>query len=203
MNPSVLEIKKTYRSSGIGESLRKENNDIGSKSPKLQSRVLAPVVPPHGQSLSLGKVRPGLGPVNCYRGTLDWDDKCRLEVVEEHSPSPSPSPTAVTPSLCGPSLCKSRPVSPGDKTSFVSQLTTVAKNVLAPIKLGSQEGTKSKEPQNKGSEEKQAPKVGKGDTPLVGRVTVVGAIVTQNPASSSLDKAATGSSPPKCDHKGL
>lgn len=203
MNPSVLGINKTFKPSGIGESLRKESNDIGSKSPKLQPRVLAPVVPPHGQPLSLGKVRQGLGPVNCYRGTLDWDDKCRLEVVEEHSPSPSPSPTAVTPSLCGPSLCKSRPVSPGDKTSFVSQLTTVAKNVLAPIKLGSQEGTKSKDLQSKGAEEKQAAIVGKCDALTGGRVTLGGAIVTQSPASSSLDKAAIGSSAPKYDHKGL
>ncbi|KAK7929983.1 hypothetical protein WMY93_006378 [Mugilogobius chulae] len=185
------------KSGGMGESLRKESNDIGTKSPKLQPRVLAPVVPPHGQPLSLGKVRQGLGPVNCYRGTLDWEDKCRLEVVEEHSPSPSPSPTAVTPSLCGPSLCKSRPVSPGDKTSFVSQLTTVAKNVLAPMKLGSQEGTKSKEQTSKGAEEKQVGIVGKCDSSSGVRVTVATAVVTQSPAGSPLEKSATGSTQPK------
>ncbi|KAJ0050609.1 hypothetical protein NL108_005011 [Boleophthalmus pectinirostris] len=197
VDKNMLGMNKTLKSSGMGESLRKESNDIGSKSPKLQPRVLAPVVPPHGQPLSLGKVRQGLGSVNCYRGTLDWEDKCRLEVVEEHSPSPSPSPTAVTPSLCGPSLCKSRPVSPGDKTSFVSQLTTVAKNVLAPIKLGSQEGTKSKEQQSKGAEEKQVGTGGRGDSSSGGRVTVGTTVVTQSPASSPLEKAATGSSPPK------
>lgn len=204
MNASVLGMNKTFKPSGLGESLRKtsvETNDlkteISSKSPKLQPRVLAPVVPPHGPSLSLGKVRQGLGSVNCYRGTLDWEDKCRLEVVEEHSPSPSPSPTGVSPSLCGPSLCKSRPVSPGDKTSFVSQLTTVAKNVLGPIKLGSQEVTKSREQQGKGAEEKQGGAAGKCDPPPGGRVPVGTAVVTQSPASSPLDKAATGSSPPK------
>lgn len=169
--------------------------DVASKSPKLPSRILAPVVPPHGQPLSLAKVRQGLGPVNCYRGTLDWEDKCRLEVVEEHSPSPSPSPTAVTPSLCGPSLCKSRPVSPGEKTSFVSQLTNVAKNVLGPIKIGSQEASKSRDQQVKASEEKQGG-AGKGD-PGTGRAHSGASTATQSPAGSNLDKAATGSGPPK------
>ncbi|XP_038569579.1 microtubule-associated serine/threonine-protein kinase 1 [Micropterus salmoides] len=200
-----LSMSKTFKPSGMGDNLRKagaessdsRTPDLGSKSPKLPARILAPVVPPHGQQLSLGKVRQGLGPVNCYRGTLDWEDKCRLEVVEEHSPSPSPSPTAVTPSLCGPSLCKSRPVSPGEKTSFVSQLTTVAKNVLGPIKLGSQEGAKSKEQQIKATEEKQGGTAGKSDTPAGGRVVVGAAVVTQSPAGSPLEKAATGSSPPK------
>lgn len=197
-----LSMNKSFKPSGIGDSLRKADSsdsrtpDLSSKSPKLPARVLAPVVPPHGQPLSLGKVRQGLGPVNCYRGTLDWEDKCRLEVVEEHSPSPSPSPTGVTPSLCGPSLCKSRPVSPGDKTSFVSQLTTVAKNVLGPIKLGSQEGAKSKEQQTKAAEEKHGGTVGKSDTPAGGRVALGAAVVTQSPAGSPLEKA-TGSSPPK------
>ncbi|XP_074541072.1 microtubule-associated serine/threonine-protein kinase 1-like isoform X2 [Halichoeres trimaculatus] len=195
-------IGKSFKPSGVGDSLRKAESsdsrtqDISPKSPKLPARILAPVVPPHGQPLSLGKVRQGLGPVNCYRGTLDWEDKCRLEVVEEHSPSPSPSPTAVTPSLCGPSLCKSRPVSPGDKTSFVSQLTTVAKNVLGPIKLGSQEGAKSKE-QSKAAEEKQGGAAGKSDTPAGGRAALGAAVVTQSPAGSPLERGATGSTPPK------
>ncbi|XP_027139142.1 microtubule-associated serine/threonine-protein kinase 1 isoform X2 [Larimichthys crocea] len=203
---SPLSMNKTFKPSGMGDGLRKagaesadsRTPDLGSKSPKLPARILAPVVPPHGQSLSLGKVRQGLGAVNCYRGTLDWDEKCRLEVVEEHSPSPSPSPTAVTPSLCGPSLCKSRPVSPGEKTSFVSQLTTVAKNVLGPMKLGSQDGAKSKDQQTKAAaaaEEKQGGAAGKSDPPAGGRAGVGAAVVTQSPAASPLEKA--GSIPPK------
>ncbi|XP_041838457.1 microtubule-associated serine/threonine-protein kinase 1 isoform X3 [Melanotaenia boesemani] len=198
-----LSINKAFKSSSMGESLRKADSndsrtpDLGSKSPKLPARVLAPVVPPHGGPISLSKVRQGLGSVNCYRGTLDWEDKCRLEVVEEHSPSPSPSPTAVTPSLCGPSLCKSRPVSPGDKTSFVSQLTTVAKNVLGPIKLGSQEGAKSKDQQTKASEEKQSSVAGKSDTPAGARAVSSAAVVTQSPAGSPFEKTAAGSSFPK------
>ncbi|XP_054634282.1 microtubule-associated serine/threonine-protein kinase 1 isoform X3 [Dunckerocampus dactyliophorus] len=199
LTASPLTMRKVFKPSGMGDGLRKTENsdsrtsDLASSSPKLPARVLPPVVPPHGQSLTLSKVRQGLGAVNCYRGTLDWEDKCRLEVLEEHSPSPSPSPTGVTPSLCGPSLCKSRPVSPGDKTSFVSQLTTVAKNVLGPIKLGSQEGSKSKDPQTKAADEKQATTAGRYDPPAGGR----GLVVTQSPASSSLEKAASGGTPPK------
>ncbi|XP_077426052.1 microtubule-associated serine/threonine-protein kinase 1-like isoform X3 [Vanacampus margaritifer] len=196
---SPLALRKALKTSAMGDSLRKaesidsRTSDLSSKSPKLLSRILAPAVPPHGPQLSLGKVRQGLGPVNCYRGTLDWEDKCRLEVLEEHSPSPSPSPTSVTPSLCGPSLCKSRPVSPGDKTSFVSQLTTVAKNVLGPIKLGSQEGSRSKEQQSKAADDKQAATAGRSE-PAAGSRGLVAAM-TQSPASSSLEKAAQ----PKCD----
>ncbi|CAB1344482.1 unnamed protein product [Coregonus sp. 'balchen'] len=177
-------FKASSKPSGIvGESLRKngaENNgsprtsELGlrsPKSPKPPVRALAPAVPPHGQPLSLSKVRQGLGPVNCYRGTLDWEDKCRLEVVEEHSPSPSPSPTGVTPSLCAPSFCpgRSRPVSPGDKTSFVTQLTSAAKLVLGPIKGSmasqSQEGPKGKELKDmpKPGEEKQGASAGKSE----------------------------------------
>ncbi|XP_057699659.1 microtubule-associated serine/threonine-protein kinase 1 isoform X3 [Corythoichthys intestinalis] len=196
---SPLTLRKAFKPSGMGDSLRKSESgdsrtsDLSSKSPKLPARILAPAVPPHGPQLSLGKVRQGLGPVNCYRGTLDWDDKCRLEVLEEHSPSPSPSPTAVTPSLCGPSLCKSRPVSPGDKTSFVSQLTTVAKNVLGPIKLGSQEGSRSKEQQTKAADDKQPATAGRSD--LTGGSRGPVATVTHSPASSSIEKAHQ----PKCD----
>ncbi|XP_049577005.1 microtubule-associated serine/threonine-protein kinase 1 isoform X1 [Syngnathus scovelli] len=196
---SPLALRKAFKPSGMGDSLRKaestdsRTSDLSSKSPKLPARILAPAVPPHGPQLSLAKVRQGLGQVNCYRGTLDWEDKCRLEVLEEHSPSPSPSPTAVTPSLCGPSLCKSRPVSPGDKTSFVSQLTTVAKNVLGPIKLGSQEGSRSKEQQSKTVDDKQAATAARCDPAGGGRGLV--AAVTQSPASSSQEKAAQ----PKCD----
>lgn len=200
-----LSMSKTFKPSGAVDSHRKagaesgdsRTPDLGSKSPKLPARILAPVVPPHVQPLSLSKVRQGLGPVNCYRGTLDWEDKCRLEVVEEHSPSPSPSPTSVTPSLCGPSLCKSRPISPSEKTSFVSQLTTVAKNVLGPIKIGSQEVTKSKDQQTKAAEEKQGVATGKCDAATGSRGVVGAAVVTQSPAGSPLEKAVSGSSPLK------
>uniref|UniRef100_A0A8C8GHB3 non-specific serine/threonine protein kinase n=1 Tax=Oncorhynchus tshawytscha TaxID=74940 RepID=A0A8C8GHB3_ONCTS len=215
-------FKASVKPSGIvGESLRKngaENNgsprtsELGlrsPKSPKPPARALAPAVPPHGQPLSLGKVRQGLGPVNCYRGTLDWEDKCRLEVVEEHSPSPSPSPTGITPSLCAPSFCpgRSRPVSPGDKTSFVTQLTSAAKLVLGPIKGSmvsqSHEGPKGKELKDmpKPGEEKQGASAGKSEASsgLGVRMVGGGTTVAQSPANSvpQSDKANTGSHPPK------
>lgn len=194
-------LGRAFKPAAMADSLRKaaaENDsrtsDVGSKSPKLPARILAPAVPPHGQPLTLGKVRQGLGPVNCYRGTLDWEDKCRLEVVEEHSPSPSPSPTAVTPSLCGPSLCKSRPVSPGEKSSFVSQLTTVAKNVLGPMKIGSQEAARSREQQQtKMADDKQGGTATSGGRTAGGTTTVV----TQSPAASPLEKTTSSSVPPK------
>lgn len=219
---STSMFKASSKPSGIvGESLRKNgavNNgsprtsELGlrsPKSPKPPARALAPAVPPHGQPLSLGKVRQGLGPVNCYRGTLDWEDKCRLEVVEEHSPSPSPSPTGVTPSLCAPSFCpgRSRPVSPGDKTSFVTQLTSAAKLVLGPIKGSmvsqSQEGPKGKELKDmpKPGEEKQGASAGKSEASsgLGVRMVGGGTTVAQSPANSvpQSDKANTGSHPPK------
>ncbi|KAL1005771.1 hypothetical protein UPYG_G00063820 [Umbra pygmaea] len=198
----------------VGESLRKngaENNDsprtleLGLRSPKPPTRALAPAVPPHGQPLSMGKVRQGLGPVNCYRGTLDWEDKCRLEVVEEHSPSPSPSPTAIAPSLCTPSFCpgRTRLASPGDKTSFVTQLTSAAKSVLGPIKgsMASQEGPKGKELKDmpKTGEEKQGTTVGKSEASsgLCGRVVGVGTTATHSPVNSVSQPDKAGTNPPK------
>ncbi|XP_029014302.1 microtubule-associated serine/threonine-protein kinase 1-like isoform X2 [Betta splendens] len=58
------------------------------------------------------------------------EDKAHLEVLEENPTSPS---------------SKSRSMSPGDKSSFVTQLTSVAKTVLGPIKGASQEGPRSKD----------------------------------------------------------
>ncbi|KAJ8001701.1 hypothetical protein DPEC_G00172180 [Dallia pectoralis] len=204
---------------GVGESLRSngaESNDLprtlelglrSPKSPKPPSRALAPAVPPHCQPLSMGKVRQGLGPVNCYRGTLDWEDKCRLEVVEEHSPSPSPSPTGVTPSLCAPSFCpvRTRPASPGDKTSFVTQLTSAAKSVLGPIKgsmaTQSQEVPRGKEQRDmpRTGEEKQGTAAGKTESSSGLRTIGGGTPTAQHPVRSVtlFDKAAAGSNPPK------
>uniref|UniRef100_A0A6Q2X2D0 non-specific serine/threonine protein kinase n=1 Tax=Esox lucius TaxID=8010 RepID=A0A6Q2X2D0_ESOLU len=204
----------------VGEGLRKngaESNDSpitlelglrSPKSPKPPARALAPAVPPHGQPLSMGKARQGLGPVNCYRGTLDWEDKCRLEVVEEHSPSPSPSPTGVTPTLCAPSFCpgRTRPASPGDKTSFVTQLTSAAKSVLGPIKGSmasqSQELPRGKEQKDmpRAGEEKQGTAAGKSEASpgLCGRMVGGGTSVAQHAVHSvTPSEKAVGSSLPK------
>ncbi|MBN3283417.1 MAST1 kinase, partial [Polyodon spathula] len=66
--------------------------------------------------------------------TSEKKEKWFLEVVEEH-----------TTTISSPS--KPRPVSPGEKSSFVTQLASVAKNVLSPIKTSSPgpEGLKGKD----------------------------------------------------------
>eukprot|EP00064_Thunnus_orientalis_P005989 superscaffoldBa00000604_g6003 len=87
-----------------------------------------------------------------YRGAKE--ERAHLEVLEENPMSPSSN-------AASPCSSKSRPVSPGDKASFVTQLTSVAKTVLAPIKGGgSQEGTKAKDT-SKSSEEKRGTTAGK------------------------------------------
>lgn len=86
-----------------------------------------------------------------YRGAKE--ERAHLEVLEENPMSPSSN-------AASPCSSKSRPVSPGDKASFVTQLTSVAKTVLAPMKGGSQEGAKTKDA-SKSSEEKRGNTAGK------------------------------------------
>ncbi|XP_053707328.1 microtubule-associated serine/threonine-protein kinase 1-like isoform X2 [Synchiropus splendidus] len=78
---------------------------------------------------------------------ISKEERSHLEVLEENPMSPSSN-------AASPCSSKSRPVSPGDKSSFVTQLTTVAKTVLGPMKGASQEGAKLKD--SKSSEEKRA-----------------------------------------------
>ncbi|KAM7372420.1 hypothetical protein PAMP_009587 [Pampus punctatissimus] len=92
-----------------------------------------------------------------YRGAKE--EKAHLEALEENPMSPSSN-------AASPCSSKSRPVSPGDKTSFVTQLTSVAKTVLAPMKVVSQEGAKAKDT-SKSSEEKRASIAGKPETSTV------------------------------------
>ncbi|XP_061568361.1 microtubule-associated serine/threonine-protein kinase 1-like isoform X1 [Cololabis saira] len=83
------------------------------------------------------------------------EERAYLEVLEENPASPlSNAPS--------PSSSKSRAVSPGDKASFVTQLTSVAKTVLGPMKAGSQEGGKAKDA-SKSSEEKKGSAAGKAE----------------------------------------
>ncbi|KAK5885476.1 hypothetical protein CesoFtcFv8_019181 [Champsocephalus esox] len=85
---------------------------------------------------------------NSYRGGKE--ERAHLEVLEENPTSPS-SPS--------PSSNKPRPMSPGEKASFVTQLTTVAKTVL---KGGAPEGARGKDTVVKTSEEKKG-NVGKAE----------------------------------------
>lgn len=86
-----------------------------------------------------------------YRGAKE--ERAHLEVLEENPMSPSSN-------AASPSSSKSRPMSPGDKASFVTQLTSVAKTVLGPIKGG--EGAKAKDA-SKSSEEKRGSAAGKAE----------------------------------------
>ncbi|KAK5914544.1 hypothetical protein CgunFtcFv8_008978 [Champsocephalus gunnari] len=85
---------------------------------------------------------------NSYRGGKE--ERAHLEVLEENPTSPS-SPS--------PSSNKPRPMSPGEKASFVTQLTAVAKTVL---KGGAPEGARGKDTVVKTGEEKKG-NVGKAE----------------------------------------
>lgn len=112
------------------------------------------------------------------------EERCRLEAVED-SPA-SPSPTARSPCTS-----KSRAISPGDRSSFVTQLTSVAKTVLGPMKLGSQDGGKAKD-SSKTNEDKRAATLGKSEASSGGRRGLTG--TWPGPGSSSKPEKASKSS---------
>uniref|UniRef100_A0A672N997 non-specific serine/threonine protein kinase n=1 Tax=Sinocyclocheilus grahami TaxID=75366 RepID=A0A672N997_SINGR len=108
------------------------------------------------------------------------EERCRLEAAEE-SPA-SPSPTARSPCAS-----KSRAVSPG----FVMQLTSVAKTVLGPMKLGSQDGGKAKD-SAKANEDKRATTLGKSEASSGSRRGLTG--TWPGPGSSKPEKTSKSSS---------
>ncbi|KAL0993057.1 hypothetical protein UPYG_G00102690 [Umbra pygmaea] len=113
---------------------------------------------------------------SAYQGARE--DRSQLEAVEEHPVYPSSSQSS-------PSCSKSH-TSPVEKARFVTQLASVAKNVLGPMKMGSQEGTKSKDAPKAG-EEKQGKSEGPSGSSRRGAQGT-----SQTPASSSqLEKANT------------
>lgn len=127
------------------ESLKKDALDPHTRTSDVRLRTVSkgviPSHPPQAQCSALGKFRQekGLTPVSCYRATFDWEDKCLLEVVEEHSPSPTPSPTGLTPDLPTP-----QPQSPGGRFGLAIPLTSKGKS-MGPVKCESQEGSKAKD----------------------------------------------------------
>lgn len=88
-----------------------------------------------------------------YRGNKE--ERAHLEVLEENPMSPSSN-------AASPCSSKSRPMPPGDKASFVTQLTSVAKTVLGPMKGVSQDGGKVKDAART-SEEKRGHTTGKAE----------------------------------------
>ncbi|XP_016325467.1 LOW QUALITY PROTEIN: microtubule-associated serine/threonine-protein kinase 1-like [Sinocyclocheilus anshuiensis] len=149
-----------------------------SQSRTAPSKGVVPSHPPQAQCSALGKLRQdkGLAPVSCYRGTLDWEDKCLLEVVEEHSPSSTPSPTGVPPDLP-----KTQLQSPGEKSGSATQVTSTGKSI-GPVKGGTQEGPKAKDT-TKSLEVTQACAPGRPD-PASGSRPISKA-VGQSPTSTS------------------
>uniref|UniRef100_A0A671PZT6 Microtubule associated serine/threonine kinase 1 n=1 Tax=Sinocyclocheilus anshuiensis TaxID=1608454 RepID=A0A671PZT6_9TELE len=121
-------------------------------------------------------------PLGSTRGPQE--ERCRLEVAEECPASPS----STTRSPCA---SKSRTVSPGDRSSFVTQLTSVAKTVLGPMKLGSQDGGKAKD-SSKTNEDKRAATLGKSEISSVSRRGLTG--TWPGPGSSKPEKASKSSS---------
>ncbi|XP_005926757.1 microtubule-associated serine/threonine-protein kinase 1 isoform X1 [Haplochromis burtoni] len=113
-----------------------------------------PVIPNQGQAHAAARCKEEK-PTN--RGVKE--ERQHLEVLEENPMSPSSN-------AASPASSKSRPMSPGDKASFVTQLTSVAKTVLGPMKGGSQEGGKVKDI-SKSGEEKRGSTAGKGEASSV------------------------------------
>ncbi|XP_029996067.1 microtubule-associated serine/threonine-protein kinase 1 isoform X2 [Sphaeramia orbicularis] len=114
----------------------------------------------HAPAATRSKAEKVPGQLNSGRTTKD--NKAHLEVLEENPASPS-HPLPLTSNAASPCSSKSRPMSPGDKASFVTQLTSVAKTVLGPMKGGSQEGVKVKD-MGKTSDEKRGNTMGKSET---------------------------------------
>ncbi|XP_058628384.1 microtubule-associated serine/threonine-protein kinase 1 isoform X6 [Onychostoma macrolepis] len=177
------EVTKASKGPGDGEGLKKSVLDSHTRTLDVRARTapskgVVPSHPPQTQCSALGKLRQdkGLSPVSCYRGTLDWEDKCLLEVVEEHSPSPTPSPTGVPPGLP-----KTELQSPGEKSGSATQLTSTGKSI-GPVKGGTQEGPKAKDT-TKSLEVTQACAPGRPDPASGSRPTSKG--VSQSPTSTS------------------
>ncbi|CAB1341993.1 unnamed protein product [Coregonus sp. 'balchen'] len=145
---------------GMGGIDKATETRVKGPAPPVPTQAPAPTPAPSPSPLAIG---PGPAstksradkvsvPLSSYREARE--ERSHLEVVEENPMSPSST-------AASPCSSKSCPVSPGDKASFVTQLTSVAKNVLGPMKMGSQEGPK-------GGEEKRGSSAGKSEAPSGG-----------------------------------
>ncbi|KAM4635506.1 microtubule-associated serine/threonine-protein kinase 1 [Polymixia lowei] len=147
-----------------------------TQTPTISTTLVPAVTRPRAEKLS--------GPLSSYRAAKE--ERAHLEVLEENPMSPSS--TAVSP--CS---SKSRPASPGDKTSFVTQLTSVAKTVLGPMKVGSQEGAKGKDTP-KANEERRGSTAGKPEASSGGGRRGAQAASPGTAGTTQSDKANTRSS---------
>ncbi|XP_078126583.1 microtubule-associated serine/threonine-protein kinase 1-like [Sander vitreus] len=134
-----------------GSNKATETPKVKGPAPPIPTEV-QPYAAAHGPAAARSKMEKVS---SSYRGAKE--ERGHLEVLEENPMSPSSS-------AASPSASKSRPMSPGDKASFVTQLTSVAKTVLGPMKGGLQEGAKAKD-MSKSSEEKRGNAAGKPEAP--------------------------------------
>ncbi|KAI3360165.1 hypothetical protein L3Q82_014477 [Scortum barcoo] len=150
---SSAEPSKTWKGSEMGEKGGIGGSDKATETTKVKGP--APPVPTQVQTHAAAHVSAAAKPKvekasNSYRGAKE--ERAHLEVLEENPISPSSN-------AASPCSSKSRPMSPGDKASFVTQLTSVAKTVLGPMKGG--EGAKVKDTSKTKEEEKRGNAAGK------------------------------------------
>ncbi|XP_061606183.1 microtubule-associated serine/threonine-protein kinase 1-like isoform X3 [Phyllopteryx taeniolatus] len=169
------------------EAIEKEGSGGDKKTETTKVKGPAPPVPTPVQVHSATNV-PVAGSSKVewasksYRGVKE--ERAHLEVLEENPMSPSSNATS-------PCSSKPRVMSPGDRASFVTQLTSVAKTVLGPMKGGAQDGSKGKDA-CKSSEEKRGSSAGKAEASCgPGRR---GAQTTSAGSALQLDKGNTRSS---------
>lgn len=147
--------EKVQKVSPAEASKQRKGVERGEKGATETIKVKGPAPPVPTLVQTHAAVRPKVEKAsNSYRGAKE--EKPHLEVLEENPMSPSSN-------AASPFSSKSRPMSPGDKASFVTQLTSVAKTVLAPMKGASQDGAKVKD-SAKSSEEKRGGSAGKPET---------------------------------------
>ncbi|XP_035380970.1 microtubule-associated serine/threonine-protein kinase 1 [Electrophorus electricus] len=140
---------------------------------------------PDGKATTMAPPAPEKGPAPSGSAHATRDERSLLVPTEE-------KPLSSSPATPPPGAGKSRTVSPGDRSSFVIQLTSVAKTVLGPIKLGSQDGSKGKDSSPKTSEDKRGATLGKSEASSGSRHVATG--TWPGPGASKPDKASRSSS---------
>lgn len=144
------EQAKLRKGSEIGEKTGICGASKASEITKVKGPV--PPVPTHVQYHAMVRAKVEKVPnVNCGLK----EERLHLDFLDENPTSPSPT-------AASPCSNKTRAMSPADKASFVTQLTSVAKTVLGPMKGASQEGIRVKD-NSKSGEEKRANTTGKSE----------------------------------------
>ncbi|XP_068435628.1 microtubule-associated serine/threonine-protein kinase 1 isoform X2 [Clinocottus analis] len=145
---SSAEQSKPRKGAETGE----KGGDKAAETTKVKGP--APPIPTQVQTLARSKTEKVSNGCRVVK-----EERPHLEVLEENPASPCSSAPPPAPPCTG----RPRPVLPGDKASFVTQLTSVAKTVLGPMKAGSQEGARARDGSKPG-DEKRGGAAGKAET---------------------------------------